>query len=553
MAARGVVESMRTDDLLGRGRDAYDRLAWGDAWAQLSAADQLAQLGADDLELLAVASYLTAREDNAVAALERAHQARLEDADVARAVRCAFWLGMMLMQSGQHAQAGGWLSRARRELDDADLDSAEQGYLMIPPALQALAAGDGEASLTMFRRAAEIADRFGDPDLVAMSRLGQGQALVDLGDAVRGVAMLDEAMVVATSDEVSPILAGIVYCGVIFACTKVFDLRRAQEWTLALSRWCESQRDLYPYRGQCLVHRSEILQLQGHWQAAMTEAQQACSHLSQAPGDPVMGMAQYQLAELHRLRGAFAEAEECYRQASRWGHPVQPGLALLRLAQGKTADAEAAIRRVVYEENDRVRRARVLAAYVEIMLAVGDVDGAREAADELAGIAEDFSSLFLQAIAANSRGAVLLAEEEPAASCVALREALAAWQELDAPYEAARSQLLMARACRRLGDRDTATMELAAARRVFEQLAAGPALAEVKSLVGTAAPPPGGLTSREIEVLSLVAKGRTNRQIADELIISEKTVARHLNNIFHKIGVGSRAAATAYAYDHDVV
>jgi DNA-binding NarL/FixJ family response regulator len=286
----------------------------------------------------------------------------------------------------------------------------------------------------------------------------------------------------------------------------------------------------------------------------MTEVQQACAHLSQAPGDPVMGMAQYQLAELHRLRGAFAKAEECYRQASQWGHPVQPGLAMLRLAQGRTADAEAAIRRVVQEEQDRVRRSRVLAAYVEIMLAVDDVEVARDAAGELAAIAEDFSSLFLRAIAAYARGAVLLAEGEAAASCVALREALAAWQKLDAPYEVARAQLLMARACRRLGDRDTAGMELAAARRVFEQLAAVPALAQVKALTGTVPrQAPGGLTSREVEVLALVAKGRTNRQIADELVISEKTVARHVSNIFSKIGVASRAAATAYAYEHDLV
>jgi ATP/maltotriose-dependent transcriptional regulator MalT len=545
---------MGTEDLLERGRDAYQRLAWGDAYAQLAAADQQAPLGADDLERLAVVAYLTGREEDAVAALERAHQALLDDAEVARAVRCAFWLGIMLLQGGQHAQGGGWLARARRELDDAGLDCVEQGYLVVPPALQALMAGDGETSLAGFRRAAEVAERFGDPDLVAMSRLGQGQALVELGEAARGVSMLDEAMVVATSGEVSPILAAIVYCGVIVACQKVFDLRRAQEWTLALSRWCEAQQDLQPYRGQCLVHRAEILQLRGDWQAAMAEVQQACSHLSKAPGDPVMGMAQYQLAELHRLRGAFAKAEEGYRQASQWGHPVQPGLALLRLVQGRTADAEAAIRRVVQEQQDRVPRSRVLAAYVEIMLAVGEVEVARDAAEELAAIAEDFASPFLRAITAYARGAVLLAEGEAAACCVVLREAAAAWQDLDAPYEVARAQLLMARACQRLGDRDTAGMELAAARRTFEQLAAVPALAQVKALTGRVAPQaPGGLTSREMEVLALVAKGRTNRQISDELVISEKTVARHVSNIFSKLGVASRSAATAYAYEHDLV
>lgn len=545
---------MAAADLVDRGRDAYERLAWDDAYTRLSAAEAQAALEADDIARLAMAAYLTGREDDAVAAWERAYHALLADGQAPRAVRCAFWIGVTLLQRGRHAQGGGWIARAQRVLDDAAVDCVEAGYLRVPTALQALMSGDGPTARAAFADIAEVADRFGDPDLVALSRLGQGQALVEMGDATRGVALLDEAMVAVTAGEVSPIVAGIVYCAVIIFCQKVFDLRRAQEWTAALSRWCEQQQGLHPYRGQCLVHRSEILQLRGEWQEAMDEAEQACSHLSATPGDPVMGMAQYQLAELHRLRGAYADAEQGYRKASEFGHQPHPGLALLRLAQGRVDAAAAAIRRVVDDSADPVARSRVLAASVEILLAAEDVEAARVAADELAGIADAFDSALLRANAAGARGAVALERGDAAAAAHVLRQAVTMWQELDAPYEAAQVRLRMARACRQLGDDDTAQVELDAARRVFEQLGAGPALAEVAELAGrTTRQAPAGLTPREVEVLGLVATGATNRQIADRLVISDKTVARHVSNIFTKLGITSRAAATAYAYEHDLV
>ena len=539
---------------VAEGLMAYRRRRWTDAYTALTAADARDLLTAGDLDRLGTAAHLIGRPDAAADAWQRAYGGFLGDGQDARAARCAFWLALTLLQRGEHARAGGWLARAHSVLDAAGLECAERGYLRLPVALQALSSGDASAAHAEFEQILEIAEEFDDADLRALGRLGCGQALVAGGEVERGVALLDEAMVAVTSGEISTIAAGLVYCSVIIACQEVFDLGRAQEWTGALSRWCASQQDLAPYRGQCSVHRSQIMQLRGEWADALEEAQWACRHLADPPGDPVLGMAYYQQAELLRVRGDLAGAEQNYRRASRSGHPVQPGLALLRLAQGRLEDATAAAHRLVEETVGTGERSRVLAACVEISLAVGDLERARTATDQLEPLAGRFDSSYLHAVVDSARGSVLLADGDPAAGAAVLGRALSGWQALAAPYEAAQVRLRRGQAYRQLGDHDTAEMELDAARRTFEQLGAAPALARARELLATAREGgPDGLTARELEVLRLVATGMTNRQIAEELVISQKTVARHVANVFAKLDVTSRAAATAYAYEHDIV
>jgi DNA-binding CsgD family transcriptional regulator/tetratricopeptide (TPR) repeat protein len=558
------VDSWSVDDAKVRGRSAYERRAWGDAYDAFSEASVKGALDADDVERLAWSAVLTGHDDSSIEALERLHQLRLDAGEVLRAARAAFWLAFRLTSLGEFARASGWLARAQRLVDREGQDCVERGYLRLPLVLRLTAAGDHAAARAAAAEAAEIGDRYGDPDLSALGRNFEGRSLIRQGRLSEGLPLLDEAMVTATSGELSPLITGLIYCNVIAACQQTYALDRAREWTAALSTWCQAQPQLAAFAGQCLIHRSEILQLGGSWPEAFEEARRASMRMSKSR-DAGAGNAFYQQGEIHRLRGELVEAEQAYGLASERGRDPHPGQALLRLAQGRVDLAAAATRRVLAATSDPLQRTRFLPAHVEIMLAAADLTEARRASDELSALAKDFGMEMLGAMAQHAKGAVALAEGDARGAIEPLRRAQEVWQRVGAPYLSARIRLLVARAFHTLGDEDGAALELDAAKKTFVQLGAAPDVAAIETMAAMAAmPAPArteaastggahGLSPREIEVLLLVAAGKTNKAIASKLFLSEKTVDRHVSNIFVKLDVPTRAAATAWAYQHHLL
>jgi DNA-binding CsgD family transcriptional regulator len=464
------------------------------------------------------------------------------------ATRTAFWLGLHLAFAGQTGPASGWFGRAGRLLEERSEPCVEQGYLLLPRIHMLQGAGKQEAAMETAAEAASMGERFGDLELLACARHLQGRCAVASGRVGEGLSLLDEAMVHVLSDRLSPVVTGLIYCSVIEGCQQVLAFSRAREWTTALRQWCNGQPGIVAFTGRCLIHRAEVLQVGGDWAAALDEARQAAKRLETGASSRSPGLAHYQEAEILRLRGDGRGAEAAYRQAGKAGVDPQPGLALLRLAQGKADAAANAIRRAAATSSDPISRIRLLPPLIEILVAVGALEEARAAYDALEELGPRFDTPALTAVSRYTRALLELAEGDALAASRSATESVARWQEVGAPYGEARARVVCGVACKALGDEDGFDVALDAAQATFERLGAQTDLAQLLALRGKGQS--HGLTPRELEVLRQVVQGKTNKAIAKELFLSVKTIDRHLSNIFVKLGVSSRAAATAYAYEH---
>jgi DNA-binding CsgD family transcriptional regulator len=542
------VERDKTIAELLQAREAYERRDWADALDRLRG---MGSLGADDTFALATSAYLVGDIDEAIRALQRGYQDMIKKGDSRGALRFTFWLALILNLRGEIAVGGGWVARAQRLLDSEPEDIVESGYLLIHEFFQYLGRGDLPRAEETGARAVQIGRRFSDHDLVAQGLTCQGRIMIYSGRVREGLALLDEAMIGVSAGEVSPIFAGMVYCSMIEACQELSDFARAASWTSALTRWCDTQPGLVPFTGQCSLHRGQIMRLRGAYDEALAEFALAQRRYQLEGTTAPAALALTEQGDVLRIRGRLDEAEASYQQSAELGYEPQPGLALSWLARGRTAAAVSAMRRAIAEAMGPVSRSRLLPAGVEIMVAAGLLDDARGYADELAGIASAFGNPAVQAMAAYAAANIALSSGNVEDALGQARESSRLWSDIGSPYEAARARVLVARALRELGDQDSAAGELAVARRAFAEVGAAPAVDDVDRLPGRSRP--GGLTEREVEVLRLVAEGRSNHDIARELVLSQKTVERHLSNIFTKLDVPSRTAAAAYAHQHDLM
>jgi DNA-binding CsgD family transcriptional regulator len=543
----GVAE--RTADV-DRAREAIGRESWAEAYEELRAIDP-SRLTPQDLEGLADAAWWLARLPESIAARGDAYSGYAAAGENRRAASAAFRLWLDYFFANEPAEATGWLMRAERQLA-GEPDCVEQGYVDLGWAYVAHARGELAEAQERAERAAAVGQRFGDPGLTAMGIDIHGRVLVSRGMVSRGMSLLDEVMTSVVAGELGDMVTGALYCNVLGVCMELADLGRAGTWTRASAAWAESLPAEAPFRGLCRLYRAQLATFQGAWTEAEAEALRALNEVAFSPF--AMGYAFYSTGDIRRRLGNLAGAEEAFTRARELGVEPQPGLALLRLAQGKVDAALTSLRvALAAETGSPLRRSRLLAGMVEVAVAAGDLDEARAAAHELETIAGGFGSPALDAAAAAARGAVRLAEGDVLEALASLRRARNTLQELDLPYEGAQVRVLYGLAARRAGDEEAARLELEVARAAFERLGAvGDARKAAELLAGRAALP-GGLTEREAEVLRLVAAGKRNREIAAELVLSEHTVARHLQNIFTKLDVTSRAAATAFAFEHGLV
>jgi ATP/maltotriose-dependent transcriptional regulator MalT len=535
---------------LATARAHLERWAWAEA---RDAANAISLEGVDEgerLDIIAESSWWLGGMDESIDARERAYIAYEAAGDSLRAGQAAVWLWQDNMLKARPSIAGGWLRRARRWLEQHP-GTAPYGNLLLREAETAHGAGDLETALTTGREALALGRELRNASMEAEALQTIGRALVDNGDVAAGMGHIDDAMLSAVEGKLTPYATGKIYCSLISACEQLGDVRRAAEWTDATLRWSE-KHPLAMWPGICRVHHASLLTLRGQWDAAEREARRACEDI----GDFHLGNAATGFAEIGDIRrrlGDLDGAEIAFARAEELTGGQTPGLALLRLAQRRLDAATTIITRLLAEQTwNRLERGKLLPARVQIAVAAGDVAAAADAATELEQIAHDFDSPLLSAAALTARGRVLSAQGDAAGACVTLREALRQWQGLDVPYEVATVRLLLGQACRACGDDEEATRSLETARSIFDKLGAALDVRHVKELASGPANLPAGLTDREAEVLRLVAAGKTNKDIAAELFLSERTVARHLSNIFTKIDVGSRTAAAAWAFENDL-
>jgi class 3 adenylate cyclase len=475
---------------LEAGRAAVLKHAWRDAYEHLRTADAEGTLSGEDLQSLGEAAWWTGHLEEALVLRERAYAAYVGAGQSRTAGALATQLSMDHLLRGTMSVSSGWLARAGSLLADEE-EGFEHGYLSLARGLSAQTIGELETATAEFGRAHDLAVRFSDGSLRALAVVFKGTVLVATGDLTEGLRLLEEATAAAVSGELEPLATGIVYCVMIDSCQALGDCGRAAEWTTAANHWCD-RLDVTGFPGACRIHRAQILQLQGDWPRAEEQAIQACAEL-QDYNHFVTAQGFYEIGEIRRRRGDFSAAEEAYRQANELGRDPQPGLALLRLAQGKVDTAAAAIKRDLAQEwLDPLSRAKRLPAQIEISLAAGELRRAREAAEELDGIADQFRvggrrTPALDGAVRVSWGQIRLAERDWEGAASALRAARDVWEKVGAPYEIAQTRMLLGLAYRGEGDEDGAREELTAAKRTFERLGAVLDVQRIAELLGESA------------------------------------------------------------------
>lgn len=549
-----LFDEMTGNQTLQTAREAYGRGAWADATDLFLRADAESRLNIEDLDRLVWAAGIAARDQEMLAALGRLYEHHLAGQDDEACAKAAFWSGLRHMMIGEVGLGAGWLQRAAKHAEETPSDCVQRGYLLLPQVFMHRDKGDYDAAIEIADNAIAFGENAGDPDLVALAGSLKGGLLFRLGRIEDGYAPIDEAMVLAKSERLSPLVCGVVYCEIVASCCRVFEMVRAREWTEILNDWCRRNPQAKAFNGVCQVHRAEILQFEGNWREAFAEAERAGDGLKGTTEQTAMATAAYRRGEILRLRGDFASADAEYRRAAEIAIDPQPGLALLRLAQGRCEDAAAMIRRALDTSTDMPRKMALLPAGVEIFISCGDLDAAKGLCAEMNKIADVFGTEILARVADQCSGSVALAQADFADAIAALGRVRRFWSRFGAPYLAARLRVDIARACHELGDAEGMDIELDAAEKLFRDLGAEPDLERVRATRGHSEESATDiLSAREREVMALMADGGSNRAIAAELGLSPKTVNRHVENIFDKLAVSSRAAAVAKALKTGVI